>query len=831
MRRTCGVIAAAAIAAVSAFVVMAPAGAATPGTISRFAGSGTQGFSGNGGPATAADFFYPSDEAFSSSGTGYIADMKNCQVRQVVNGVISAFAGVGTCATRGNAGNNPLKGMGGQAAAATIGMPTGVAVDSSGDVYVADCVVFTGTGPGCTEGYILEISTSGIISIFAGDSKVGNGGSGGAATATSIGAPWGVRTDAAGDVYFSDVVYNVVREVNTSGIIKTVAGNGKAGYSGNGGAATSAEIDDPTGLYVDGSGNLFIADSKNAVIRKVNASGIISTFAGTGTAGFSGNGGLATAAELNQPFGMVEDTAGNVYIADYAAFCVREVFANGDIGTYSGTCGTEGVTQEGGTPSSALLEGPSQVVFDPSGDLYINDFAGEQIDEVAGAESASLLTPSTPTISNLPSSGTVGANFTATVTTTSNGTTSVTSSTPTICTASGLTVSFVGPGTCSLTAQVAASTTYAAATGTAQTVRVTAATRTISRFAGNGVQGSSGNGGAATAAEFHNASDEAFSPSGIGYIADMKNCQVRQVVNGVISAFAGTGTTCPNDGGVVANNPLSGIGGPAAAASIGMPTGVAVDSSGNVYIADCTVYTGTGPGCTQGYILKVAGGTITELVTPAQIGSPWTKDGNGGVAAPWGVRTAGGKVYFSDVVDSVVDEVSSSGGTPVTVAGNGTAGYSGNGGAATSAEIDDPTGLYVDGSGNLFIADSKNAVIRKVNASGIISTFAGTGTAGFSGNGGLATAAELDKPFGMVEDTAGNVYIADYGAFCVREVFANGDIGTYSGTCGTEGVTKEGGTPSSALLEGPSQVVFDPSGDLYINDYAGEQIDEVAGAE
>jgi trimeric autotransporter adhesin len=385
MKLACGVVAAAAIVAFSALVV-APAGAATGGTISRFAGNGKQGHSGNGGAATAAEFYHPSDEAFSTSGTGYIADMQNCQVRQVVKGVISLFAGVGTCASRGNAGNNPLSGMGGQAAAATIGMPTGVAVDSSGNVFIADCVVYTGSGPGCTEGYILKISASGIISIFAGDARVGNGGSGGAATATSIGAPWGVRTDASGDVFFSDVVYNVIREVNTSGIIKTVAGNGTAGYSGNGGAATSAEINDPTGLYVDGSGNLFIADSKNAVIRKVNTSGVISTFAGTGTAGSTGNGGLATSAELNKPFGIAEDTSGNVYIADYNAYCIREVYADGDIGTYSGTCGTAGVTKEGGSPSSALLEGPSQVVFDPSGNLYVNDYAGEQIDEVAGAE-------------------------------------------------------------------------------------------------------------------------------------------------------------------------------------------------------------------------------------------------------------------------------------------------------------------------------------------------------------------------------------------------------------------------------------------------------------
>jgi len=477
------------------------------------------------------------------------------------------------------------------------------------------------------------------------------------------------------------------------------------------------------------------------------------------------------------------------------------------------------------------LEGPSQVVFDPSGNLYINDYGAEQIDEVAGAEST-LLTPSTPTISNLPTNGTVGSGFTATVATTSNGTTSVTSNSTTVCTASGLAVTFVGAGTCSLTAQVSASSTYAAATGTPQTVAVIAASETISRFAGNGSQGFSGNGGAATAAEFYSVSDEAFSASGVGYIADMKNCQVRRVVYGVISAFAGVGTCATR--GNAGTNALKGMGGKASASTIGMPTGVAVGSSGNVYIADCVVYTGTGPGCTEGYILKVAvNGIISIFAGDSQVGN----GGSGGAAtatsigAPWGVRTNNaGDVYFSDVVYNVVREVKPNG-IITTVAGNGRDGYSGNGGLATAAELNDPTGLYVDASGNLFIADSKNAVIRKVNTSGVISTFAGTGTAGSTGNGGLATAAELNKPFGVVEDASGNVYIADYNAACVREVNTNGDISTYAGTCGTAGVTKEGGAPSSVLLEGPSQVVFDPSGNLYINDYGAEQIDEVAGAE
>ncbi len=366
-------------------------------------------------------------------------------------------------------------------------------------------------------------------------------------------------------------------------------------------------------------------------------------------------------------------------------------------------------------------------------------------------------------------------------------------------------------------------------------------TGTIALIAGTGTPSSTGqvgNGGPATSAQFFDPSDVAASPSGIIYVADMKDCQVRQISpSGVISAFAGTGTCSAQSGSI----PLGAMPGTATTTAIGMTTGVAVDSSGNVYIADCTFYTGTGPGCTQGYILKVSGGTISEMVTPAQIGGAWPSV----VAAPWGVRAEGGNVYFSDVVDNVVDEVSatfttSSGNAP-TVAGNGTQGYTGNGGAATSAELFDPTGLYVDGSGNLFIADSKNAAIREVTASnGHINTIAGTGTpdaSGGTGDGGPATSATLDKPFGVLEDSSGNVYIADYQGLCVREII-NGTISTFAGTCGRAGynVTTAGISASSALFGlnstdspqgGGSNLAFTPSGQMLLNDFGDNVVDEV----
>jgi hypothetical protein len=495
MRRIFGVGAVAAIVATGMFVVTAPAGATSTGTIALLAGTGAPsavGATGNGGPATSAGFYDPSDVAVSSSGTVYIADMKDCQVRQVNGSTITAFAGSGTCSAQ--SGSIPLGTMPTTAASATIGMPTGVAVDSAGNVYIADCTYYTGNGPGCTQGYILKVS-GGEISEVVDPAQIGaawasttdpnnpaypNGG---------VAAPWGVRT-AGGNVYFSDVVDNVVDEVSassntSSGSARTVAGDGIQGYSGNGGLATAAELYDPTGLYVDGSGNVFIADSKNAAIREVTASnGHIVTIAGTGTqstTGGTGTGGPATSAELDKPFGVLEDSSGNVYIADYEGLCVREVIA-GTISTFAGTCGEAGYNVSttprsvssvlfGGNSSDSPQGGGSNLALTPNGQMVINDYGDNVVDLVTLA----TVTPTSPTITNIPTSANAGGSFVATVSTTSSGTTSVVSNSSSVCTASGLTVSFVAAGNCSLTPKVAANSEYLAATGTAQSFTISPA--------------------------------------------------------------------------------------------------------------------------------------------------------------------------------------------------------------------------------------------------------------------------------------------------------------------------------------------------------------------
>jgi len=305
----------------------------TSGTINTFAGNGylpgvfSGGYSGDGGPATAAELDHPYGITVDASGNLYIADSYNNSVRIVnTSGIINTFAG------NYNEGAG-YSGDGGPATAAELNFPTGITVDASGNVYIADEY----------NNLIRKVNTSGIINTFAGidsgaisGSNVGYSGDGGPATDAELNYPIGIAVDASGNIYIANNGNNLIREVSTSGIINTFAGiasgaisGTNAGYSGDGGLATVAELYSPTGIGVDAFGNVYIADGGNNLIRIVNTSGIISTIAGNYNegSGYSGDGGPATAAQLNFPEGMAVDAFENVYIADNGNNIVRRVAA------------------------------------------------------------------------------------------------------------------------------------------------------------------------------------------------------------------------------------------------------------------------------------------------------------------------------------------------------------------------------------------------------------------------------------------------------------------------------------------------------------------------
>ncbi len=304
--------------------------------IATVAGNGTMGYSGDGGPATNAQLLLPRSVAVDSAGDLFIADGNNNVVREVrPDGTITTVAGNGT---------QGYSGDGGPAASAELNEPQGVAVDSAGDLFIADAF----------NRVVREVRPDGTITTVAGNGTNGYSGDGGPATSAELSEPLAVTVDSSGDLFIADTFNNVVREVHPDGTISTVAGNGTKGYSGDGGSAMTAEFTYPTGVAVDSSGNLFIADEGNQRIREVHLDGTITTVAGNGIAGYSGDGGPATNAEVRNPYSVLVDSSGDLFVADYGNNVIREVRPDGTITTVAGN-GTAGYSGDGGPATSAEL--------------------------------------------------------------------------------------------------------------------------------------------------------------------------------------------------------------------------------------------------------------------------------------------------------------------------------------------------------------------------------------------------------------------------------------------------------------------------------------------
>lgn len=325
------------------------------------------------------------DAAGNTLGTAYLSGIGQGPLAVMVPGAISIAAGEVGQWTQINDGQ--------PATQADLYLPSSIALDGAGDIFIADS----------KHNRVREVvAATGNIITVAGNGNTGYNAAATIAASTTLTLPGGVALDSAGNLYIADTDNNVIRKVNlTTGSIVTVAGNGQGGYAGDGKLASdpSVMLNDPAGVTVDAAGNLFIADTDNNVIREVSAAtGIISTYAGTGTAGYSGDGGLATSATLSAPYAVTFDPAGNVYIPDSGNDVVRRVDASGNITTYAGT-GSPGYSGDGGAATSAMLHLPLGVAFDAAGNLYIADarnfvvrkvspLTGHDISTVAGTNTS-----------------------------------------------------------------------------------------------------------------------------------------------------------------------------------------------------------------------------------------------------------------------------------------------------------------------------------------------------------------------------------------------------------------------------------------------------------
>lgn len=289
------------------------------------AGTGDQGFSGDGGPAVKAQFTCPSGIAVAASGDLYVSDHGNNRIRRIDRaGRVSEFAGSGPIPSPLGFNQGAFGGDGGPADHALFRQPVSLAFDAAGNFYVSDR----------DNGAVRKISTNRVVTTVAGTGERGFSGDGGLAIQAKLDQPYGVAFDGAGKIYIADSANNRVRRVDRNGVITTVAGTGIHGYAGDGGPATSALLSDPDTLAFDSQGNLYVAEPDEGVVRMIDSRGIITTIAGTGRPGALGDGGPATMATLNHPYALAFDREGNLYIGEHDNGRIRKIDNKGIITTF-----------------------------------------------------------------------------------------------------------------------------------------------------------------------------------------------------------------------------------------------------------------------------------------------------------------------------------------------------------------------------------------------------------------------------------------------------------------------------------------------------------------
>jgi uncharacterized protein (TIGR03437 family) len=632
-------------------------------------------------------------------------------------------------------------GDGGPAVSAQFGNIQGIAVDHSGILYLSDT----------DHNLIRKIDASGIVTTIAGTGVAGYAGDGGPATAAQINLPYGMAADLAGNVYFADLGNNRVRRIAPDGSITTTAGTGVKGSLGDGGLAANAQLMTPRNVAVDAAGNLYISEFEGHRIRKVTADGKIATIAGVGIAGFRGDGSLAVNAQIAYPCGLTLDRSGNLYFADSQNQRIREILPGGIISTVLG-----------GSTAIALLT-PVAVAVDAAGQIYVADASDTvHIYTVAGAWNL------------FAGTGAPG---------------------------------FAGDGGLALKALLTnprdVALDLAGDLFIADGIRMREVNplSIIQTVAGDGYLHAVGDGGLATLALLNQPLGVALDRSGNLYIADSGTERVRQVApSGIIATFAGTGATGYNGDNL-----------PAAAAELYSPMGVMTDAYGDVYIADS--YNHRIREVVQNGIIVTYAGTGTGGSGAEDLLAAQTQ-----LRGPRGVCTSrAGVIYIVDTSNSRVLSAAPAG-LVVNAAGNGTAGFAGDGGTAATAELNQPGACAVDSAGDLFIADTLNHRIAKVTPNGIIATVAGTGQAGFGADGSAAVSAALNTPRGVAVDDNGNIFIADTGNNVIRQVMPDGTIYTIAGQPAAAGFAGDGGMALAALLNAPAGIVEDGSGALYFAD-------------
>jgi sugar lactone lactonase YvrE len=776
------------------------------------------------------------------------------------------------------AGRNSLgfAGDGGAATNAALYYPQDVALDALGNLYIADA----------SNNRIRKVDTNGVITTVAGKAASGYAGDGGAATNATLKAPAGVTVDGVGNLFIADTSNNRIRKVDTQGIITTVAGTGSSGFSGDGDAATNAALSSPRGVAVDALGNLYFADYSNNRVRRVDTNGLITTVAGTGSSGFSGDGGFATNASLSLPNYLAVDFSGAIYISDSSNARVRRVDATGMIATVAGggsggdggaattarlftlggvtwdvfgnlfvgeysrvrrvdtngmittAVGTSsaGYSGDGGAATNAKVFCAGGIAFDPVGNLYVDDQNNHRVRWVNYAGQPTL------TLTNVTTNQ--AGSYTVVVTSPSGSVTS----TPALLLV-GYPPVFIGQPV-NRAALAGSSATFNAWPGGTPpfncswyfnaTNLVQASDRATLTLP------------AVAAADVGNYTLVVSNPWGTitslvatltlalppSFTTEPSSQTAWTGSNVTFTATAsGSGPVCyrwMHNGAFVPNyfiNTVAGYSsvgysgdtGPATNASLSYPTGVAFDLLGNLY---CSTGHRVRKVDTRGIITTVAGNGSGAFAGDGGLAT------NASLYSPLGLACdAYGNLYIADSSNNRVRKVDVKG-VITTVAGNGTSGFSGEGGPATNAAFHTPSAVIVDNSGAVYVTDADNNRVRRIAPNGVVTTVAGNGTAGYAGDGGWATNASLWLAAttrgvgGLALDEAGNLYFADTGNHSVRRVDTKGIIMPVAGM-GSSGFSGDGGQATFAKVNTPRGIALDGLGNLFIVENANQRIRRV----
>jgi serine/threonine protein kinase, bacterial len=661
------------------------------------------------------------------------------------------------------------------------------------------------------------------------------------ATKTEISLVDGIAADKKGNVYIAMRDNNIISRIDLKGNMTTYVGTGSSGFSGDGGKATEARLNVPAGLAFDKRGNLYIADRSNNRIRKVDTRGTITTIAGTGTPGFSGDGGPATQAQLNLPSGVALDGKGNIFISDRSNNRIRVIDSSGKIRTYAGS-GKDGYKGDNGPALKASIDRPFGIALDKKGNLFIADRRNNRVRKV---NKQGIIT-TVAGDGGFFMMGDNGPAYRASV------------AAPT-----GVAVDDQG-------------TLYIADRGNNR-IRAVDSQGMISTVVGTGQQDYNGDSEVARDTNLHLPFGVALNPEGKLLVIDRSHYRIRSVdlKRGTVKTIAGNG-----------HKMFAGDGGPATGATLSFPHGIAVDKNDNVLISDKgnyrirkiapdgIIHTIAGNGIrgnigddTPAMEASIYGATSLKLnnkeemyiLSPSGFVSLIRKIDEKGIMRKFldtvnpkylksianskykgKVQTGElaiittfsdiafdhkGNMFVSDRLNHQIRKVDSKG-IISTIAGTGESSHYGDGGPASEAAFRDPSALATDKEGNLYIGDSANNMVRKIDTNGIISTIAGNGNHKATGDGGPAVKAGIRNIDYLAVSPQGEVHIVGMNSNTVRKITKDGKIVTVAGT-GYQGYSGDGGPATKAMLKSPVAIAFDSKDNLYITDMGNNRIRKV----